>query len=351
MAISRVTTWSAGQVLTAAALNSEFNNVIVNPIALISPTTGAINFNLQSHTNLLPSALTATSGSTGNVLTYISPGVVGWSTVSLSTASTPNFGSAVMGLVGTITSSQTGGFAFDAAAVVTTARTASFQVNATSSFTVNAATAGPTAGGRDVSAAFASTYVHVYAITTGANSTAPAGILSTSPPPVGPVMPTNYSAFAYLCTVPWTSGSTEFNGTFSIRGPWVDLTSYQNLLSTSGSLTTSPQALSLATYVPPNAQEVKLQVTNRVQSSAVNAMVDGSLVIQSSGSQDHARVRAGVIAYGNIECPGVATAEVNIPNSTGQTFNYYENLISTGSGAIVYAGVIDLRGYRIANGG
>ena len=44
MALSRVTTWVSGQVLTAAALNSEFNNILTNPISLISPTTGNINF-------------------------------------------------------------------------------------------------------------------------------------------------------------------------------------------------------------------------------------------------------------------------------------------------------------------
>ena len=52
MALSRVTTWVSGQVLTAAALNAEFDNLINNPVGLISPTTGAINFNNQAHTNL-----------------------------------------------------------------------------------------------------------------------------------------------------------------------------------------------------------------------------------------------------------------------------------------------------------
>jgi hypothetical protein len=70
---------SAGQVLTAAAQNGEFNNIINNPIALISPTTGAINFNLQTHTNLLPSVITATSGSAGNALITNGAGTV-WGT-------------------------------------------------------------------------------------------------------------------------------------------------------------------------------------------------------------------------------------------------------------------------------
>lgn len=40
MAISRITTWSAGQVLTASAVNAEYNNILDNALALISPLTG-----------------------------------------------------------------------------------------------------------------------------------------------------------------------------------------------------------------------------------------------------------------------------------------------------------------------
>ena len=39
MAISRITTWISGQVLTASALNGDFNNIIDNALSLISPLT------------------------------------------------------------------------------------------------------------------------------------------------------------------------------------------------------------------------------------------------------------------------------------------------------------------------
>ena len=58
MSISRVTTWSSGQVLTASALNGEFDNIINNALALVSPFTGNLNIN-------------------GNVLQNISAGAVG----------------------------------------------------------------------------------------------------------------------------------------------------------------------------------------------------------------------------------------------------------------------------------
>lgn len=45
MAIARVTVWSSGQVLTASALNGEFNNVIDNALSLISPLTANLDVN------------------------------------------------------------------------------------------------------------------------------------------------------------------------------------------------------------------------------------------------------------------------------------------------------------------
>src|SRR3990167_164492 len=59
MALGRVKTWVAGDVLTAADQNAEFDNLLNNPISLISPTTGAIDFNLQAHTNFVAQGLTS----------------------------------------------------------------------------------------------------------------------------------------------------------------------------------------------------------------------------------------------------------------------------------------------------
>lgn len=44
MALSRVKTWVAGETLSASDLNSEFNNVLTNPVSLISPLTAALDF-------------------------------------------------------------------------------------------------------------------------------------------------------------------------------------------------------------------------------------------------------------------------------------------------------------------
>ena len=52
MSLARVTTWQIGDVLTAADLNAEFNNILNNPGSLISPATA--NFDLDGKTLIDP---------------------------------------------------------------------------------------------------------------------------------------------------------------------------------------------------------------------------------------------------------------------------------------------------------
>ena len=44
MALSRVKTWIAGEVLNASDLNTEFNSILNNAVSLVSPFTGAVDF-------------------------------------------------------------------------------------------------------------------------------------------------------------------------------------------------------------------------------------------------------------------------------------------------------------------
>lgn len=70
MAISRLTTWSSGQTLTASALNAEFNNIINNGVDLWSPASKSTSFGGYS---LVLDAAGVTSlqspGTTGFLLT------------------------------------------------------------------------------------------------------------------------------------------------------------------------------------------------------------------------------------------------------------------------------------------
>lgn len=52
MALARVHTWIAGEVLTASDLNAEFNNILNNSTALISPLTANLAFGGFSLTGL-----------------------------------------------------------------------------------------------------------------------------------------------------------------------------------------------------------------------------------------------------------------------------------------------------------
>ena len=82
MAISRLTTWSSGQTLTASALNKEFNNILNNGVDLWSPASKSTSFggyslvldaagvtNIQSPGTsgflLTPGAKTGTPSTTG----------------------------------------------------------------------------------------------------------------------------------------------------------------------------------------------------------------------------------------------------------------------------------------------
>ena len=58
MAISRTKTWVASEVLTASDLNAEFNGIIDNALALVSPLTGNLNVNNNQLTNLRVENLT-----------------------------------------------------------------------------------------------------------------------------------------------------------------------------------------------------------------------------------------------------------------------------------------------------
>lgn len=51
MALARAHVWNPGDILRSADLNGEFNNILLNPISLLSPTTGQINFNSNQSLN------------------------------------------------------------------------------------------------------------------------------------------------------------------------------------------------------------------------------------------------------------------------------------------------------------
>ena len=69
MALSRVTTWASNDILTASALNGEFNNILNNAVSLISPLTANVSAGNFQITDLTAEAVTSafSSGNTGRV--------------------------------------------------------------------------------------------------------------------------------------------------------------------------------------------------------------------------------------------------------------------------------------------
>lgn len=316
MALSRIKVWIPGDVLTAADLNAEFNNLLNNPITLVSPTTGAINFSLLSHTNLVPTAITASSGSIGQVLSVSTGGTPAWITGVGSGASR------VRQLYGFI-SSQNGSVFADEYVMRSSAGAYAWTVSATSSFSANLGTAGPTAGGRDQAGAFASTYIHFYAISTGVGSTQPQGIWSSQPETVGPTLPTSYSGWTYLGTAIYSSSSTTVpNDQYFEGSRGVYASQFVNGL-VNGGASTSITPITISSAVPGNARVFMVRY-------AINTTVSASS-LQVNGSSTY---------WGMI---GAVQDSFVIVPQTSQGLSYQN---STGGGSIS----ILLNGYSMPNG-
>ena len=350
MALSRVTIWVSGQVLTAAALNGEYNNILNNPISLISPTTGAINFNLQAHTNLLPSVITGSSGASTNVL-QLSAGLVPiWAAQS---GSNPGQGSRVAGLVGSVTSSFAATFTVQQAVLQTTTPATgipanSFVFGSTAAFTVTVTTSGgqapgPSAGGRDQAGAFTSSgqFVNFYLISTGNASTSPAGIASLAAPPTGPALPTSYSAWAYLGSYFYTTLQT-FNSGRQTGGLYTGTTAATPLAYSSGNTaTTGVNTVSLSTVAPVTAGT--LFSIWRVGTAHTGPYSAVCRVQLSSG------VDAEILAIDNANTlsPTSTQNSKQIPFTFSQTSG--QNIFYAVDSSNEYVGV-DVTGYRVANG-
>ena len=304
MALARVKTWNPGDVLTAADLNGEFNNVLNNPISLVSPTTGPINFNNQANTGFLPVSVT-TSGLAAQAITLTSSNPAQWAYPAA--AVLPG----VRNLNGTITSSQTATFTADQYLLQTTAKTGCFVLNSTDLITVNLGTAGPTANGRDQAGAFASTYVHFYAISTGAYSTAIAGLVSTNPPPVGPTLPVGYSAWAYLCASPYSSASTEITKPQIVRGNTVMFSSINIALNLGNSATTA--TVDLSSDLPKNASNVLVNFEILTTDASANNVTQVYITSSVSFNQ----INCGAANGGAL---GVANRTLTIPNINQRLF-------------------------------
>ena len=92
MALSRVTTWNPGDTLTAAALGGEFDNILNNAVALLSPWTANMDANgkqLQNH--VLETFAAAQTAATAGRLYYRSDTKIAEYDTGAAIRSVPNF--------------------------------------------------------------------------------------------------------------------------------------------------------------------------------------------------------------------------------------------------------------------
>src|SRR5215475_2453120 len=246
MALGRAKTSNPGDILTASDLNGDFNNILNNPISLISPTTGAINFNAQAHTGLLPSAITGSSAGNNQVL-FTTGGNGKFTNLSQLSGDLNSFLN-LTGTISTAAAATNATFQFDRAVFVTTDYAVTAVCSATSAFVINCQNAGPTSGGKDQAGAFQSTDVYWYAITTGAGSTAPQGIASSQPPSVGPTLPSSYSMLVYLGVSKYSTLSSVPAFPQNVSGNKYYCNQIQNYVTAGAS--TNETAVSQVTLLP-----------------------------------------------------------------------------------------------------
>lgn len=355
MTISRITTWVDGQVLTAAALNNEFDNLISNATALISPLTGTLNANLNQITNLVleqRSGAFPTTVTPGRLfydttygLVYLGISVSGATTGFGNSTAYVAFGpthnlSRVRGLSGSLIS-NIGSFAADGGYVLSNNGAGqTVTITATSSFNINTQTVGPIIGGRDQAAAFASTDVHFYAGVQSQGSTQVFGICSSTPPPVGP---TGFSYWAYL-------GSAKYNvATSAVTQPWIVRGSRIHPQSSQGELLdiifdTSERLKITTSAVPTIATNIDLLVNYGVAATAggINALSSFRIASESSPAGGYPIVWQG--ALGSVLNGYSYNAQsLTLPN-TGLIAAL--TVMSTGQGGL---GVM-LNSYTVPNG-
>jgi hypothetical protein len=350
MAISRITTWVDGQILTAGALNAEFDNLLNNATALISPLTANLDFGLNQATNLALEKLAATPAVTTTGRIYFDTGLqrvrVGISNVSatgyVDVGPSRTFGRP-MGLQGSLIS-NIGSFAAEGYQMSLVGKETSFTMTATSSFSVNTQTAGPIAGGRDQAAAFASTDVHFYAYMNNIFSTVAQGICSSRPPLLGP---SGVNYWTYLCSAKYDVASSAvdtIHGTGIVRGSWIYPT-VNHTLVLAGTATSIP----LSSALPSNATQYRFSISNAGGYTNAGGQYSAVHSVESS---------VGAVGTNSVRCTidflatAISSGQIRIGNMEGQ-FPYlntpaqYTNAVTVGSSGVM---TVRLQGYQVSNG-
>ena len=350
MAISRVHTWSSGEVLTASDLNAEFNNFINNALALVSPLTGSLDFNSNSALNFrfqnqsatqsagvegfaywqstedslhistgtLQARVPALTGiQNGELVGIVNPtsvegatiygrvklqatqfaltqpsaaGAAGNLEVLFPAAATPIALYGVRGYLGALTTTT---IAYNADVAILTNSTGGAVRHTTVAGTIDSATQG--LDGRDQAGAFSSSQdLHAYLIS---NGTTIKGVLADSAPPTGPDLTTlaafsGYTYWCYIGTYRWNSSSNFIPA--RQNGSWVIYETQQNVL-TNGTATIET-SVTITSFVPAKALAFQLVYDGESGSALLLRVVSGSDALQLDSTGN----KSGVVILPNV---------------------------------------------------
>lgn len=352
MAISRITTWADGQALTAGDLNAEFNNILNNALTLISPLTGSLDFNNIAPSNFRVPSQAGFSTSIQPGLLYLSSGdnllaAVGSDGIGFTVGPATGL-SRVQGLTGSLVS-NIGSFAAQGYQLK---RAGGFlqTITATSSFNINTQTAGPIANGRDQAAAFASSDIHFYAISTGTRSTSIAGVASSTPPPTGPTLPTNYGLWTYLCSMKYNTATSAVFIPAYVQGAEVYFLNPQSLISiatTQASVSTTPSPLT-SSRIPSIASHLIADVTSYGgRGSTAGSTLDLSFEVGFGPGSLYIAKRTEVLTTGVTYFETVPQARIPITSTVG-----IDGMTATMTIVNGHLGIFNLRakGFIVPNG-
>ena len=375
MTLPAYKTWIAGEILTAADLNASFNNILNNGGGtLISPLAANLNFANNQATNLVLEKLgtdpaSATTGriyyntATRQVMLDDGTGIHAVGPLT-GTTSGIGVGSYVRGLAGVV-STNTAAYTAFTYLFQTTDGLNNFLMrgaNAAQTVSLDFRTAGPINGGRDQAGTFATNQVHVYAITTGANSTAPGVVCSTNNPFTegGPTLPSSYAGWAYLHSLCYdvTSSMAKVSN-HTIAGS-------RSYLLTTSNFAGGGQGNGAGL---PVLTDANAEVETSVLVSIVVPRIAPSMLLQNVGS-------GGLTSAGGVNCrvqsviesdfskpiatiqtriDGVTSGRLNhdnsvipVPNLNNPPSFVYYNIATTGFGSALLN--INVLGYTNSNG-
>lgn len=207
------------------------------------------------------------------------------------------------------------------------------------SITNNVSTAGPAANGRDQAGAFsAGSWVHFYWIWNGATL---ATLSSATAPPTGPTLPTGYTHWAY-------AGAVRFDGSSQlIKTRILGSTAYYEAGQTiaSGLTATVETSVSLASYIPPNAQNISITALGSISadgSGEINATLAFRVVSGSTYKSTNKRFTG--LAAGNSVSAHDST--LTLPNISQNL--YYLWTVTVGSSPSASIAALS---YQLPNGG